>query len=85
MINLEKKQIGKIAHFFPKISVAVVELTGTLKVGDKISIEGHGGSFEQVVDSMQIEHEQLKEAKKGQSIGMRVSQPVKEGSLVFKV
>lgn len=78
------EQIGKVTHFFSKISVAVIKLDAPLKVGDKIKIEGHGASFEQAVDSMQVEHEQIKEAKKGMEVGMKVAQPVKEGDLVFK-
>ncbi len=78
------KPIGKVTHFFDKISVAVIKLDAALKVGDKIKIEGHGNSFEQTIDSMQIEHEQLKTAKKGQEVGMKVAQAVKEGDLVFK-
>jgi len=77
------KQIGKVTHFFSKISVAVVELSDKLKVGDVIVIAGHDKEFEQTVDSMQIEHEQLSEAKKGDSVGMRVDQAVKEGDLVY--
>ncbi len=78
------KPIGKVTHFFDKISVAVVKLNAGLKVGDKIKIEGHGQSFEQAVGSMQIEHEKLKEAKKGQEVGMKTTKPVKTGDLVFK-
>ncbi|MEM2916221.1 MAG: translation elongation factor-like protein [Candidatus Woesearchaeota archaeon] len=78
------KPIGKITHFFNKISVAVVKLDAPIKVGDKIKIEGHGQSFEQKVESMQVEHEQIQEAKKGMEVGMKVSQPCKEGDLVFK-
>ena len=82
---VEKKLIGKIIHFYPKISVAVVELDDTIKVGDKISIEKESGSFQQVVDSMQIEHENIKEAKKGQSIGLKIADKTREGAKVFKV
>ncbi len=78
------KPIGKITHFFSNISVAVIKLDALLKVGDKIKIEGHGQSFEQAVDSMQVEHEQIKEAKKGMEVGMKVAKPCKEGDLVFK-
>ncbi len=78
------KAIGKITHFFDKISVAVIKLAATLKVGDKIRIEGHGQSFDQKVVSIQIEHEKLKEAKKGKEVGIKVTQPVKEGDLVYK-
>ncbi len=77
------KQIGKITHFFNKISVAVVELSGELKVGDTIVITARGNEFEQVVDSMQVEHEQVNEAKKGDAVGLKVDQPIKEGDLVY--
>ena len=82
---MDKKLIGKIAHFYPKISVAVIDLTDTLKVGDKISIERSTDSFEQVVKSMQIEHKNIQIAKKGESIGITVDKPTKEGAKVFKV
>jgi len=78
-----KKLVGKIAHFYPKIGVAVVEVASPIKTGDKISIEGHGKAFEQTVGSMQIEHAQVPVAKKGQSIGMKVADEVKEGDLVY--
>jgi len=81
----EKKLIGKIAHFYSKISVAVVELTNKLSVGDEISIEGPSTNFTQTVDSMQIEHENIKEAKKGDSIGLKVINAVKENDSVYKL
>ncbi|MBU1245651.1 MAG: hypothetical protein KKH88_03190 [Nanoarchaeota archaeon] len=82
----DKKQIGKISHFFDKASVAVLDLEGTLKVGDKILIEmGDGSNFEMDVDSMQIEHEQIKVAKKGQSVGLKTPEPVKGHAKVYKV
>ena len=78
-----KKLIGKVKHFYPKISVVAVELTGGLKVGDKICIEGHGNEVEQAVDSMQIENKAIKVAKKGDVIGLKVSADVKEQDLVY--
>lgn len=78
-------QIGKITHFFDKIGVAVVELTGDLHVGDTIKISGKGEEFTQQVSSMQIEHDKLQEAHKGQEIGLKVDQPVKEGCVIYKV
>ncbi len=83
---MNEKPVGKVTHFFGKISVAVVELSGPLKVGDKIKFKRHDAEeFEQVVQSMQIEHEQIKAAKKGQAIGLKTAQPVHEGAEVFKV
>ncbi|MEM5778582.1 MAG: translation elongation factor-like protein [Candidatus Aenigmatarchaeota archaeon] len=82
---VEKKLVGKVTHFYPKISVAVVDLEDTLRIGDKISIERESGSFEQTVDSMQIEHENIEEAEKGQSIGLKVVERTREGAKVFKI
>jgi len=81
----EKKLIGKISHFYPKISVVVVELEDTLKVGDKISIERESGSFEQTIESMEIEHEKVQEAGAGQSIGLKVNEKTREGAKVYKI
>lgn len=80
-----KDLVGKIAHYYDKIGVAVIKLSGDLKDGDKISIEKEGDALEQTVGSMQIEHDKVSEAKAGQAIGMKVSSPVKENSEVFKV
>ena len=77
-------EIGKITHFFSKISVAVIELKAPLSVGDTIVVKGPNTDFEQVVDSMQIEHNNIQRAEKGQSIGLKVSQRVRETDTVFK-
>ena len=82
---MPKEEVGKVKHFYNKISVAVIELSAPLKVGDTISIEGHEKAVEQAVDSMQVEHEQVQEAKKGQAIGMKINEAVKEGDVVYKV
>ncbi len=78
-------EIGKIAHFFSKINVAVVELTDAVSVGDRIRIQGPTTDFEQPVDSMQIEHNIVKTAKKGESIGLKVKDKVRERDTVYKV
>ncbi|MBN2459936.1 translation elongation factor-like protein [Candidatus Woesearchaeota archaeon] len=65
--------------------VAVIELTDTLKVGDTIHVKGATSDFTQKIDSMQIEHEQVQEAGAGQSIGMKVSEPVRQHDAVFVV
>lgn len=82
---VEKKLVGKISHYFTKIGVGVVELSDEVKVGDKISIEGATTNIQQMVDSMQIEHENVQSAGAGQSIGLRVQERVREGDLVYKM
>ena len=80
-----EKEIGHITHYFSKISVAVVEITGgSLKVGETIHIKGHTTDFSQAVESLQEEHQQVMEAKKGDSVGMKVEEPVRQGDIVYK-
>lgn len=81
----EKKLVGKVAHYFTKIGVGVIELSDELKLGDRISIEGPTTNFQQTVSSMQIEHENVQSASAGQSIGLKVDQRVREGDLVYKL
>ena len=78
------KQIGTVTHYYDRIGVAIVDLTGSLKVGDTIQISG-STEFTQSVDSLQREHLQLDQAEKGDTVGLKVNQPVKpkdKGSLV---
>lgn len=77
-------EVGHVTHFFTKINVAVVELNATLAVGDTILIKGPTTDFEQVVGSMQIEHENIERAEAGQSIGLKVEQRVREEDIVYK-
>lgn len=77
-------EIGHITHFFSKISVAVIELTKPLAVGDTILVKGPTTDFEQVVDSMQIEHKNVQQAKAGESIGLKVADRVREKDTVYK-
>ncbi|MDH7476520.1 MAG: hypothetical protein QHH09_03560 [Microgenomates group bacterium] len=80
------KKIGKVAHFYNKIQVAIIDLDDDLKVGDKIKFIRHGKDlFEQEILSMELDHQKIESAKKGDSIGIKVDQPVKEGAEVFKI
>jgi len=77
-------EVGHVTHFFTRISVAVVELSATLAVGDTILVKGPTTDFEQVVESMQIEHENIERAEAGQSIGLKTEQRVREEDIVYK-
>jgi len=81
----QEREIGKITHYFPKISVGIIELTGPLKVGDTVHVFGATCNFNQTVGSMQIEHQQVQQAKVGDVIGIKVDQRVHEGDKVFLV
>ena len=79
------KEIGNVTHYFGNIGVGVIKLKGTLKVGDTIHIKGHTTDFKQKVESMQIGHKPVKEAKKGKSIGLKVKDHVRDTDKVYKV
>jgi putative protease len=81
----EEKLIGKISHFFGNISVGIIELSDVLKAGEKIHIKGSSTDFEQMVDSIQIEHQNVDSAKSGDAIGIKVAQKVKENDQVYKI
>ena len=81
----EGKLIGKVTHYFGNISVAVIELSDKLKVGDTIRIVGGETDFTQTIESMEIEHQKIDEAKKGDSVGLKVAQKVREDYKVYKV
>src|SRR3989304_9799199 len=75
-----EEEIGRVRDYFARISVAGIELTGKLKVGDTIHIHGHTTDITQVVDSMQVEHESVQEAGPGASVGIRVADPFRAGA-----
>jgi len=83
---MAEKQIGRISHYFGKIQVAAIELTDdSLAVGDTIHIKGNTTDLTEQIKSIQIEHDQVQSAKKGDSIGVKVSDHVREHDLVYKV
>ncbi len=79
------KKIGNVTHYYDHLGVGIVKLAGPLANGDSIKIVGHGKEFTQVISSMQLEHQVLTSAKKGQEIGIKLDQKVKDGDVVFKV
>ncbi|MFH0778282.1 MAG: hypothetical protein V2A71_06580 [Candidatus Eisenbacteria bacterium] len=86
MSVLTEEKIGVVEHYFDKIGVAAIKLTGGfLSVGDKIHIKGHTTDVEQSIDSIQIEHSSVPKAEKGADIGVKVKDKVRQHDEVFKV
>ena len=83
---MKEDHIGVVSNYFSKISVAAIEMTdGTLSVGDKIHFLGHTTEYETTVHSMQIEHKSVTKVKKGDSVGVKVPEKVREGDKVYKI
>jgi len=82
---MPEEVIGKVSDFFAHPVVAGIDLTAPLNVGDKIHIKGTTTDMELTVDSMQINNVDVKEAKAGDAIGVKVSERVRRGDIVYKV
>ena len=82
---MPEERIGVVNDYFARIGVAGIDLEGTLRVGDTIRIKGHTTDLEQGVESIQIEHEQVQEAKAGDAIGVKVQDRCRGGDVVYRV
>ncbi|MFC1943135.1 translation elongation factor-like protein [Chloroflexota bacterium] len=78
-------EIGKVSDFFARPVVAGIELTVSLQQGDRIHITGHTTDIEFIVESMQVNNVDVKEAKAGDAVGIKVSDRVRRGDTVYKV
>lgn len=83
---MPEEKIGEVAHYFGKIGVAAVRVTGgALNVGDTVRFKGSSTDFEQTIESIQIEHDSVESAAPGDEIGVKVVEKVREGDDVFKI
>jgi selenocysteine-specific translation elongation factor len=82
---MPEEEVGKVSDFFAHPVVAGIDLTGTLKVGDRVHIKGHTTDIEMTVDSMQINNVNVTEAKAGDAVGVKVTERVRHGDSVYKV
>jgi len=82
---MPEEVIGKVSDFFARPVVAGIELTGTLKVGDRIHIQGHTTDLELTIESMQINNVDVTEAKAGDAVGVKLTDRVRRGDTVYKV
>ena len=82
---MPEEEVGKVSDFFARPVVAGIDLTATLKVGDKVHIMGHTTDMEFVVGSMQVNNVNVEQAKAGESVGVKVDDRVRRGDTVYKV
>ena len=79
-------KVGTVTHYYDKIGVAIIELSATLSVGDKVKFVRNGEDlFTETVESIQVEHKKIDSASSGDVIGLKTDAEVKEGAEVFKV
>jgi len=83
---MKEIEVGKVTHYYTKIGVAALKITkGELKKGDEIHIKGHTTDFNQKIESIQKEHQEIEVAVTGDEIGIKVNEHVREGDIVYKV
>jgi len=82
---MPEEVIGEVTDFFSRPVVAGIELTASLKLGDKIHIKGYTTDMELIVDSMQINNVDVEQAKAGDAVGVKVSERVRRGDTIYKV
>lgn len=82
----EKEKVGVVFKYFAKPEVAAIRIeSGSLKVGDRILIQGATTNFEQKIESMEIDRVQVESADAGQSVGVKVKERVRPNDIVYKV
>ena len=79
------EEVGRVELFFAHPSVAVVKLVAPLQVGERVYLKGHTTDFQQVVESMQMDHAPLQQAQAGQSVGLKVAQRCRKHDVVYRL
>ena len=85
MADPQMEPVGRVEGFFAHPSVAIVELTAPLKVGDTVYVKGHTTDFQQAVDSMQLDRQPVQAATPGQSVGLKMGQRCRKHDVVYKL
>jgi translation elongation factor EF-Tu-like GTPase len=84
MTNKELKKIGEITHYFSDLEVAIIKFSKEMKVGDQIRvIGGEDTDFTQEIEGMEMDHEKVEKVKKGEQVGIKVKEKVREGYEVY--
>lgn len=80
-------KVGQVSHYYNHLGVAIIEVESSFSVGDTLKFIRHESEeiFEQKVETIQVEHQQVEKAEKGMSVGLKVEKPVHEGNFVFKI
>ena len=79
------KTIGVVTHFYGNLEVAIIKFKIPVKVGEEVHFKGATTDFTQKIKSMQYDHKEIKSAKRGQEVGIKVSDKVREGDEVLEL
>jgi len=79
------KKVGKVTHYYNKIGVGIVKFSTAVKTGEAFHFKGHATDFKQVVNDMEFDHKKIESVKKGQEVGIKLDQRVREHDEVYLV
>ncbi len=79
----EDKPVGEITHYYGGLGVAIVKFNKSVKIGQKITIQGATTNFSQEIKSMQYDHKDISEVGVGQEVGIKIKEKVREGDRVY--
>lgn len=82
---MAEKEVGKVIHWYDKIGVAVVRISGALAVGDQVKVRKGDDEFDAAITSMQIDHKDVSSAKTGDEVAIRLPKKAKDGAAVLVV
>jgi putative protease len=82
---MAEKEIGEVMDFFAQVGVIAIKLKSPLSIGDTIKVKGGEHEFTQTIDSMQVDRKPVKTAKKGESVGIKISERAHKGNKVFLI
>jgi putative protease len=79
-------RIGVVTHYYGHVDAAIIQIeSGEVRVGDTIHIRGHTTDFYQRIEHIELDHQTVEAARAGQTVGIQVSQRVREGDAVIRV
>ncbi len=79
-----EEEIGEIDHYYNHLHVAGIWVkSGKLKIGDEVHIRGHTTDLQEKVSSMQLNHEDVMEAARGEHVGVPVHEKVRSHDRVY--
>jgi len=84
MQKQKEKELGKVIHWYDKISVAVIKLSATLKAGEHVKIRRGAEEFEETISSMQLDHKDVSSGKKGEEVAVKLSRTAKDGAVILE-
>ena len=78
-------EVGQVTALISKINVVIVKVSQTLRLNETLLFQDEGMMYEAPVITMQINRKDVKMAKKGAEIGMKMNHLPKNSTKVYRI